>query len=143
MLLPGCQDDTQELLGGEGPWSTLRWKSKADSSSKGQKYFICGEEKGKAEWGHAEESGKHWSPVSGWKLSFKACFIAQGQRFWQMDGRGSVSLVQTDVSWEEVSPWLIVTFWDLLQSALQLDLLRFSLSTKSLPCDPFGAAQSK
>jgi hypothetical protein len=34
---------------------------------------------------------------------------------------GGVSLVQTDVSWEvEVSPLLIITFWGLLQSTLQV-----------------------
>jgi hypothetical protein len=34
--------------------------------------------------------------------------------------------VQSDVSWEEVSPWLIITFWehmDLLQFALQYCLV--------------------
>jgi hypothetical protein len=36
------------------------------------------------------------------------------------EGR-DVSQVQTDISWEgEVSPGLISTFWDLLQSTLQL-----------------------
>jgi hypothetical protein len=35
-------------LGGEGPRSTLQWKSKADSSSKGEKSFIYRGEKGKA-----------------------------------------------------------------------------------------------
>jgi hypothetical protein len=31
------------------------------------------------------------------------------------EGR-DVSQVQTDISWEgEASPWLVITFWDLLQ----------------------------
>jgi hypothetical protein len=34
---------------------------------------------------------------------------------------GDVSQVQTEVSWEEVSPWPIITFWDLLQSIFQVD----------------------
>jgi hypothetical protein len=33
--------------------STLRMKAQADSSSRGQKDFICREEKRKAAWGHA------------------------------------------------------------------------------------------
>jgi hypothetical protein len=38
-----------------------------------------------------------------------------------LEGR-DVFQVQTDVSWEgEVSPWLIITFWELLQSVLQKD----------------------
>jgi hypothetical protein len=50
---------------------------------------------------------------SGWKLGFYSLFL--------LPKGGDVSQVQTDVSWEgEVSPWPIITFWDLLQSILQV-----------------------
>jgi hypothetical protein len=45
---------------------------------------------------------------------------------------GDVSQVQTDVSWEgKVSPWLIITFWDLLQSALQNPVSKNKLEIKN------------
>jgi hypothetical protein len=47
----------QEFSRGESPYSALRWKSKADLSSKGQRSFICRKEKGKATWGHAVGPG--------------------------------------------------------------------------------------
>jgi hypothetical protein len=93
--------------------SALRLKAEADSSSRGQKDFICRAEKRKAAWGHAAGSGNWWSYGSGWKLHFTAFFcIAWGQ----------ICQVQTDVyNWEgEVFPWLIINFWDLLQSVLQV-----------------------
>jgi hypothetical protein len=77
-----CADDTQKLSGDEGPWSELRWKSKADLSSKGQKDFICREENGKATWDHAAGPGNWWSAESGWKLGFIAFCVARGWRFW-------------------------------------------------------------
>jgi hypothetical protein len=62
--------------------------------------------------GHAGGPGNWWSPGSGWKLGFYSLFL--------LPKGGGVSLVQTDVSWEEeVSPWLIIAFWALLQSVLQ------------------------
>jgi hypothetical protein len=51
--------------------STLRWKSKADSSSKGQRSFICREEKGKATWEDMQqdpETGSLLSQVGRWVL---------------------------------------------------------------------------
>jgi hypothetical protein len=62
--------------------STLRLKAEADSSSRGQKDFICREEKRKAAWGHAAGPGNQWSHGSGWKLSFYSLFffIARRQR---------------------------------------------------------------
>jgi hypothetical protein len=38
---------------------------------------------------------------------------------------GDISQVQTEVFWEEVSPWPIITFWDLLQSIFLQDDLTF------------------
>jgi hypothetical protein len=45
--------------------STLRMKAEADSSSRGQKDFICREEKRKAAWGHAAGPRNWWSLGSG------------------------------------------------------------------------------
>jgi hypothetical protein len=87
--------------------STLRLKARVDSHSRGQKDFICREEKRKTAWGNAVGPRNRWSRGSGWKLGFIAFFVLP-------EGR-DVSQVQTDVSWEEVSPWPIITFWDLLQ----------------------------
>jgi hypothetical protein len=63
----------------------LRWKSKADLSSKGQRSFICREEKRKATWGHAPGPGNQWSSGSGWKLGFIAFLLPEGRDF-GMDG---------------------------------------------------------
>jgi hypothetical protein len=43
-------------------------------SSKGQKDFICREEKGKAAWGHAVRPRNWWFHGSGWKLGFIVFF---------------------------------------------------------------------
>jgi hypothetical protein len=51
-----------------GFWSALRLKTEADSSSRGQKDFICREEKRKATWGYLGGPGNRWSHGSGWKL---------------------------------------------------------------------------
>jgi hypothetical protein len=87
-------------------------KAQADSSSKVWKDFICKEEKRKAAWGHAGGPGNWWSHGSSWKLGFYSLFVLPEDR--------DVSQVQTEVSWEEVSPWPIINFWDLLQSVLHL-----------------------
>jgi hypothetical protein len=50
--------------------SNVRLKTKVDSSSRGQKDFICREEKRKAAWRHAVGPGYLWSHGSGWKLCF-------------------------------------------------------------------------
>jgi hypothetical protein len=71
---PCCSVDMLEFSGGEGPCSMLKWKSKADLSSKGQKSFICREEKGKAPWGRAVGTGNQWSTESGWKLGYIAFY---------------------------------------------------------------------
>jgi hypothetical protein len=42
----------------------LRWKSKADLSSKGQRSFICREEKGKAAWGDMQRDSEANSLLS-------------------------------------------------------------------------------
>jgi hypothetical protein len=86
--------------------SSLRLKAEADSSSRRQKYFICREEKRKA---------AQWSHGSGWKMGFIAFFL--------LPEGGDVSQEQIDVSWEEVSLWPILSFWDLLQSVLQVSPL--------------------
>jgi hypothetical protein len=63
--------------------------------------------------GYAVGPGNQWFHGSDWKLSFYSPFLLP-------EGR-DVLLVQTDISWEgEVSPWLIITFWDLLQYTLQV-----------------------
>jgi hypothetical protein len=72
----------QEFSGGEGPCSVLRYKSKVDLSSKGQKSFLCREEKEKAAWGHLAGPGNWWLPGSDWKLGFTAFLITRGWRFW-------------------------------------------------------------
>jgi hypothetical protein len=73
-----------------------------NSSSKGQKYFICREEKGKSDWGHAAGPRNWWSHGSGWKLGFIAFFV--------LPKGGDVSQVKTEISCEgKVSPWPIVT----------------------------------
>jgi hypothetical protein len=61
--------------------STLRMKAQADSSSRGQKDFICREEKRKAAWGARRWIWKSVSHGLGWRLGFIAflCF-AQRQR---------------------------------------------------------------
>jgi hypothetical protein len=75
--------------------------------------FICREEKMKAAWGHAAGHGNLWSHWSGWKLDFYSCFLV-------LPESGDVFQVQTGIFWEgEVSPWPIITFWDLMHSALQ------------------------
>jgi hypothetical protein len=45
-------------------------KEQADSNNRGQKDFICKEEKGKAAWGHAGGPGNQWShgQVGNWVL---------------------------------------------------------------------------
>jgi hypothetical protein len=84
--------------------SALRLKAEAISSSKGQKVFICREEKRKAAWGHGAGPRNQWFCGSG----FYSLFLLP-------EGR-DVSQVQIDVSWEgDVSPWPVITFWDLLQ----------------------------
>jgi hypothetical protein len=40
--------------------------------------------------------------------------------FFVLPKGGDVFQLQTEGSWEEVSPWSVITFWDLLQSVLQL-----------------------
>jgi hypothetical protein len=55
--------------------STLRLTVEADLSSRGQKDFICREEKRKAAWGHAVGPGNWWFHGSGWKLGFIAFFL--------------------------------------------------------------------
>jgi hypothetical protein len=55
--------------------STLRMKAQVDSSKRGQKDFICREEKRKAAWGHAGGPGNWWSHGSGWKLGFYSPFL--------------------------------------------------------------------
>jgi hypothetical protein len=72
--------------------------------------FICREEKEK------------FTCSGTWKLVVPQVRLEIGfySLFLKLPEGGGVSLVQTDVSWEEeVSPWLIITFWDLLQSTLQ------------------------
>jgi hypothetical protein len=76
--------------------STLRLKAEVDSSSRGQKDFICREEKRKTAWGHAVGPRNQCSHGSGWKLGFYDLFL--------LPEGGDVSLVQTNVSGEEVSP---------------------------------------
>jgi hypothetical protein len=49
-------------------------KAQADSSSRGQKNFICREEKRKAACGHVGGPGSQWSCGSGWKLGFYSLF---------------------------------------------------------------------
>jgi hypothetical protein len=71
-FLPGWNFQLLRVLG-----STLKMKAEANSSSRGQKDFICREEIKKAAWGHAARPGNWWSRGSGWKLGF--C-IAQGRR---------------------------------------------------------------
>jgi hypothetical protein len=86
-------------------------KAQVDSSSRGQKDFICREEKRKAEWGHPGGPGNQWSCGSGWRLGFIAFFV--------LPKGGDVSQVQTDISWEgEVSPCSVITC-SFLQSVLQ------------------------
>jgi hypothetical protein len=55
--------------------------------------------------------------------------------------------VQTEVSWEEVSPWPIINFWDLLQSVLHLwPLLNCFLNKKTVYLfvdKPFSISSSK
>jgi hypothetical protein len=59
---------------------TLRMKAQADSSSRGQKDFICREEKGCM--GACWETWKPGSHGSGWKLGFYSLFlVARGQRY--------------------------------------------------------------
>jgi hypothetical protein len=66
--------------------------------------------------GHAAGPRNRWSCGSGWKLSFYSLFL--------LPKGGDVSLVPTDIFWEgEVSPWLVITFWDLLQSTLHTWLI--------------------
>jgi hypothetical protein len=55
--------------------STLKVKAQVDSSSRGQKYFICRKEKRKAAWGHAWGLRNPWSHGSGWKLGFYSLFL--------------------------------------------------------------------
>jgi hypothetical protein len=50
-------------------------ETKANSSSRGQKDFICREEKEKAAWEHASGPRNPWSCGSGWKLGFIAFFF--------------------------------------------------------------------
>jgi hypothetical protein len=38
--------------------------------------------------------------------------------------RAEMSLMQTEISWEGVSPWPIITFWDLLKYAWSIFGLR-------------------
>jgi hypothetical protein len=99
--------------------SALRMKAEADSSSRDQKDFICREEKGYM--GHAVGPRNRWSQGSGWKPGSHSLFLLPKGR--------DVSQVQTNISWEEeVSPWPIITFWDLLQSALHFDNSTNSIS---------------
>jgi hypothetical protein len=60
--------------------SALRMKARADSSSKGWKDFICGEERGKAAWGKARGPGNLWFCGLGWKLGFYSIFVLPGAR---------------------------------------------------------------
>jgi hypothetical protein len=64
-----------------------------DSSSKGQRSFICRKEKGKAIWGHAVGPGNQWSTESGWKLVFIAFLLLEGGDF------------GVDTCEGEMSPW--------------------------------------
>jgi hypothetical protein len=54
--------------------STLRVKAQVYSSSRGQKDFICREEKRKAACDHVRRPGNRWSCGLGWKLSFYSLF---------------------------------------------------------------------
>jgi hypothetical protein len=74
--------------------SALRMKSEV----RGQKDFICKEEKRKAAWGHA--AGGLVGQV-GNKVFIAFLVLPEGR---------AVSQVQTEVSWEEVSHWPIITF---------------------------------
>jgi hypothetical protein len=83
--------------------SMLRWKSKVDLSSKGQRSFVYREEKGKVTWGTCSRT---WKPVvsgSDWKSGFIAFLLPEGRDFGMnrclLESR-DVSLVQTDISWE-------------------------------------------
>jgi hypothetical protein len=65
------------------------------------------------------ETGDPMGRVGNW------VFIA----FFVLAKGGDVFQVQTDVSWEgEVSPWPLITFWDLLQSSLQFHSLELRRS---------------
>jgi hypothetical protein len=54
--------------------STLRMKAGVDSSSRGQKDFICREEKRKAAWGHAGGPRNWWPHGTGWRSGFHTLF---------------------------------------------------------------------
>jgi hypothetical protein len=89
----------------------VRLKAEVDSSSREVRKILFVEKKrerlhGGMQW----DPENQWSPGSSWVL----------KPFFVLPEGGDVSQVQTDVSWEEVSPWLFITFWDLLQSALQV-----------------------
>jgi hypothetical protein len=93
-------------------------KAQAGYSSRGWKDCICREEKRKAAWGMQRdlETGNRKLVVLWVRLEIGFyslfCVLPEG---------GDISQVWTDISWEgEVSPWPIITFWDLLQSVLQV-----------------------
>jgi hypothetical protein len=82
-----------------------------DLSSRGQKDLFVEKRRERLHGGMQgdQETGGPRGQVGHWV--FVTFFILP-------EGR-NVSQVQTDISWErEVSPWPIITFWDLLQSAL-------------------------
>jgi hypothetical protein len=90
-------------------------EAEVDSSSRGQKDFICEGEKSKAAWRHTAGPRNLWScgQVGNW------VFIA-----FSYFPRAEMSLrCKQSVSWEgELSPWPIITFCDLLHPALQKNL---------------------
>jgi hypothetical protein len=96
--------------------SILRLKAETDSSSRGQKDFICREEKRKAAWGHAGGSGNRWSCVLGWRLGFIAFLYFP---------RVEMSLKCKQMFYgKKCFFWAIISFWDLLKSVLQVPPLK-------------------
>jgi phage FluMu protein Com len=105
----------------------LRWKSKVDLSSNGQKNFICREEKGKVTWAHAAGPGNWWSVLSGWKSGFIAFCCPRAKILVWTDVKEELSLWHKQMflgrKKGRFSLWLIFTFWehkDFLQSTLQV-----------------------
>jgi hypothetical protein len=93
--------------------STLRMKAQEDSSSRGQKYFICREEKRKAAWGHAGGPRNPWFCGSGWKLGFYRLFLCclRAEMLLRSPGKEKCLLGQLSPFRTSCSPSFIATFW--------------------------------
>jgi hypothetical protein len=84
----------------------------------------------KREWKRRERlHGEEWRGTQKLVVPWVRVGIGFYSIFCALPEGGDVSQVQTEVSWEgEVSPWPLITFWDLLQSIFHSPLSMVTLN---------------